>query len=144
MNKLYFLLNLLFSSYSFSAAQVDYLNISGDAVYFSTAEIKAASSPSCAVAETNNRYAFSLRTDAGRAMYSLLITAMAGKQAITVDSAQDCADIKGVERVHGISFLPSHNLTNSNIGTKAVYLFNTNGEKVGRIMKVLSESSMYS
>lgn len=122
-----------------AAGQVNYLNIDGDAVHFSTEETKSHTLPSCAVAATKDRYAFSLRTDAGRAMYSLLITAMAGKQAITVDSGQDCADVAGLERAEGISITPTVvPVSNANGGGKAFYLYKSDGTKLGVIASVIN------
>lgn len=140
MKKSLLLLGLLISNSVFSAAQVNYLNIDGDAVHFSTAEAKTATSPSCAVAATNERFAFSLKTDAGRAMYSLLVTAMAAKQALTIESAQDCADVTGIERVAGLSIAPA---VVSTVPTpKRFYLYTGNGTtKIGPIINVESAGS---
>ena len=97
---------LLIPNFVFAAAQVNYLNVDGDTVHFSTAEAKTATAPQCAVAETNDKFAVSLNSEAGRAMYSLLVTAMASKQAVSVKSAQDCAAVAGVERAKGVSIVP--------------------------------------
>ena len=91
----------------FAAALVDYLNVDGNAVHFSIAESKTQTPPQCAVAETNDKFAVSLNTEAGRAMYSLLITAMSTKQGVSVKTAGDCADIAGIERASSVSIQPA-------------------------------------
>jgi len=145
MNKFYLLAIMLSSSYANAAAQVNYLNIDGDAVHFSIAESKTETSPSCVVAETNERFAFSLKTDAGRAMYSLLITAMAAKQDLAVESAQDCADVAGIERADGISITPTVTSANAeSSASKQFYLYTGDGQKkLGRIASLDSYRQFY-
>ncbi|WP_281556442.1 hypothetical protein [Thalassomonas sp. RHCl1] len=101
-----FLLALSQSFNAAAAAKVNYLNVDGDSVHFSTAEAKSAVSPSCVVADTDDRFAVSLRTEAGRAMYSLLITAMSSDVPVTVTSAADCGDVFGLERAQSVSIAP--------------------------------------
>ncbi|MCP4985487.1 MAG: hypothetical protein GY928_05265 [Colwellia sp.] len=101
-----FITSLVFSSQVFSAAQINYLNIDGDAVHFSISEDKPDAPPACVVEESNDRYAVSLDSEAGRAIYSLLITAMASKQPVTVEGSQDCNNVDGIERAQGVSISP--------------------------------------
>lgn len=100
---------LLFFGASFNlaaAGKVNYLNVNGDVVHFATDTAKSVASPSCATAETNERFTVSLQTESGRGMYSLLVTAMASDLALEVESAQDCAVAPGVERALGVSIVP--------------------------------------
>ena len=103
---LFFILSA-FCHQALAAAKVNFINIDNDIVFFSTAEAKAASSPSCVVAATQQQYTISLDNETGRAMYALLITALAGQQEIEVASAQDCADVVGIERVQSINMIPA-------------------------------------
>lgn len=89
-----------------AAAPINYLTVKGDAVHFSIDEAKSGTRPSCALATTSDHYAVSLKTDTGRAMYSILVAAMAGKQAVGVESAEDCADVAGLERAYALSIAP--------------------------------------
>jgi hypothetical protein len=143
MNKyLLLLISLIISKQTFAAAQVNYLNVDGNAVHFSISEAKAITSPSCVIAETNNRFSVSLQSEAGRAMYSLLITAMASKQAVTVESAQDCADITGVERAKGLSIVPAL-VSSEGTSGKAMYLYKDDGvTKLGRILGRMDSGSL--
>jgi hypothetical protein len=126
------LMAILITPFTHAASQVNYLNIDGDAVHFSLADNKTHTLPRCAVAETNQRYAFSLKTDAGRAMYSLIITAIANKQNLSVESANDCADVSGFERVGGLNI--SLDVSNTT-GSKAYYLYQSDGvNKLGKII----------
>jgi hypothetical protein len=142
----FLILTILFLSTSICAAsQVNYLNIDGDAVHFSLAVDKTHIPPSCAITETNQRYAFSLKTDAGRAMYSLLITALANKQGLDIESANDCADVDSIERVSGLSITPLVNFTNTqNSISKQLYLYTGDGiTKLGRIASLKTQSQFY-
>lgn len=98
----------LFSAFNiFAASQVSYLNIDGDNVHFVISEAKTAISPECVVDETKERFAVSLKTEEGRAMYSLLITAMSKNIDVTVISALDCGDAFGLERAQSVSIAPT-------------------------------------
>lgn len=122
---------------STQAQQINYLNVEGSDVYFSTTTSKAASAPSCAAAATNEQYAISLNTESGKAIYSLLITAMASKQGVNVLSANDCADVTGVERAKGVSMVP----VTVHDSAKGVYLYTGDGiTKLGPIISSTSTS----
>jgi hypothetical protein len=134
---------LLISLQTQAASQVNYLNIDGDAVHFSTNEAKPASNPSCAVAETNDRYAVSLQSEAGRAMYSLLITAMASKQAVTIETAQDCIDVDGLERAKSVSIVPNIDDVKNTANSSGLSLYHSDGvTKIGKITLVQSDTSL--
>ncbi|WP_281556443.1 hypothetical protein [Thalassomonas sp. RHCl1] len=137
------LISQLFSANAMAAAKVSYLNVDGDNVHFSTAEAKSAASPACVVAETNERFAVSLRTEAGRAMYSLLITAMSSDQPVTVVSGSDCGDVFGLERAQSVSISPD--VTNEAGGAKSLYLYKGDGvTKLGRIINMgTTENKFY-
>ncbi|WDE04083.1 hypothetical protein SG34_022385 [Thalassomonas viridans] len=124
---------VMFSFNVLAAAKVSYLNVDGDNVHFATAEAKAVASPSCVAAETSERFAVSLRTEAGRAMYSLLITAMSSGQPVTVISGQDCADVFGLERAQSVSISPE--VADSSSAGKPLSLYKGDGvTKLGRIV----------
>ncbi|WP_281560846.1 hypothetical protein [Thalassomonas sp. RHCl1] len=89
-----------------AAGKITYLNVVDDTVYFTTDKVKA-STPSCVVTENAEQWTVSLNNKTGRALYSLLVTAMAGKQAINIETGADCGDIAGIERAKGISLQPS-------------------------------------
>ena len=105
MKLLPFLILPLISQTAFAAGKIDYLNVVDDTVYFSTDEVKA-SSPACVLADTANQWTVSLNSKTGRALYSLLVSAMSAEQSVSVESGQDCADISGIERAKGISLQP--------------------------------------
>ncbi|AIY67415.1 hypothetical protein [Pseudoalteromonas piratica] len=94
-------------------AKISYLNVDGNNVHFALASDKTHTIPSCAIAETNQHYGVSLLTEAGRAMYSLLITAMSSKQAVSVVSGNDCSDVEGVERAKSVILTPQVESTES-------------------------------
>ena len=128
-----FLAGLFASMPVFAAGNITYLNVVDDIVYFTTDEVKAGM-PSCVVAENAELWAVSLNHKTGRALYSLLVTAMAGKQAINVESGADCGDIAGIERAKGISLQPTA-VSGSAGSTSIVYLYKGDGEtKLGRVI----------
>jgi len=125
-----------------AAAKVSYLNVDGDNVHFATAEAKAAASPSCVVADTSERFAVSLRTEAGRAMYSLLITAMSSEQPVTVVSGQDCGDVFGLERAQSVSISPD--VSKDVSSAKSLYLYKGDSvTKLGRIINMDGINTFY-
>ncbi|WP_448566716.1 hypothetical protein [Thalassotalea ganghwensis] len=105
-----------------ASSKISYLNVDGNNVHFALAGDKAHTIPSCAVAETNQHYGVSLLTEAGRAMYSLLITAMSTKQAVTVVSANDCSDVDGVERAQSVNLIPDIKKDKSSVVSWAGYV----------------------
>lgn len=125
-----------------AAGQINYLNIDNDAVYFSLNEDKAESSPSCVAADTAEQFAVSLRTEVGRAMYSLLITAMSSEQAVSVKSALDCVDVEGFERAKAVSIVPT--ISTASSGSKAMYLYKGDGvTKLGRILNTTGNINLF-
>ncbi|WP_281560848.1 hypothetical protein [Thalassomonas sp. RHCl1] len=134
---------LLFTNLSYAAGKITYLNVVDDTVYFTTDEAKA-STPGCVVTENAQQWTVSLNNKTGRALYSLLVTAMAGKQAINVETGADCGDITGIERAKGISLQPATETASTSANGKALYLFQGDGvTKVGRIAEVLSPTTFY-
>ena len=92
----------LFALDADAAGKVNYLNVDGDYVHFATTEAKTSASPECVIAGTNEHFTTSLKTESGRAIYSLLITAMTTEQGVSVTSAQDCNDVAGIERAKAV------------------------------------------
>jgi hypothetical protein len=103
------LLQLLFLMQSTANASgtVDYLKVDEDVVYFSTTDTKTTVSPSCMVVDNADLWALSLTSGTGRAVYSLIITAIAKDAAIEVESAGDCADAQGFKRPSSLAISPS-------------------------------------
>jgi hypothetical protein len=135
-----FVLFLMIFLMKVNAQQINFLNVEGSNVYFSTTTSKAASAPSCAIADTNEQYAVSLATENGRAVYSLLIMAMASGQAIDVQSAGDCADVTGLERANSVSITP---VIKSAGEGKSLYLYQGDGiTKLGRVVSALDQDSI--
>ncbi|WP_281560172.1 hypothetical protein [Thalassomonas sp. RHCl1] len=123
---------------AFAAGKVNYLNVDEDVVYFSTNATEAASSPACMVAENAGRWTISLSTKNGRAMYSMLATALAGTLDIEVISAQDCTVIDGFERARSVAVLPDLSVA---VGEESVrkdlYLYTGDGlTNIGRIVNI--------
>ncbi|WP_448566718.1 hypothetical protein [Thalassotalea ganghwensis] len=132
MTRILSLLFILFPALALASSKISYLNVDGNNVHFALAGDKAHTIPSCAVAETNQHYGVSLLTEAGRAMYSLLITAMSSKQAVSVVSGNDCNDVNGVERAQSVSLTPDASAAGGS--GKAMYLYKGDGiTKLGRV-----------
>ena len=88
-----------------AAGNITYLNVIDDVVYFTTDDTQV-TPPECAVAETATQWTIPLTNKTGRALYSMLVTAMAAKQPVTIASADDCAVIDGFKRAKGINLVP--------------------------------------
>jgi len=121
LSYLFITLCIFFTVHSFAAGKVNYLKVDGDNVHFATTEGKITTSPACAVEASKDYFTVSLKTEAGRAIYSLLVTAMSTNEPVDVISANDCADTPGLERAQSVS-LPS---TTSNQGTENSTILNT-------------------
>jgi len=95
------LFTLLLSLLSFplwAAGTLNYLDVNQGVVYFSTEQAKTATSPTCVDAAQAEKWALSLESDNGRAMYSILLTAMATGMEIGVETSSDCNAATGFER----------------------------------------------
>jgi hypothetical protein len=106
MQKLIFFIPFLFASAAQAVGTVDFLKIDKDMVLFSTTVAKTNASPTCVTTDNADIWAVSLKSESGRAMYSLIVTAMAKDLGLDVESANDCADAEGVERAGGVNMTP--------------------------------------
>lgn len=124
-----------------AAGKLNYLNVDGDTVYFSTDELKTHSLPACVNSENDALYSLSLSSHSGRAIYALLMTAMASTQAISVTSAQACNHVEGVEsarRVEVIPDMPEQTASNSGL-----FVYKGDGTtKVGPVVNVPGTDSI--
>lgn len=121
------------------AGQIQSLDVSEDVVLFSLSEEKTGSLPSCIQSGNEQMWALGLATHTDRAIYALLMTALANKSAISVESAGDCAAKEGVERPASISLVPGSS-SPSEAASDGLYLYKSDGvTPVGRIAKVVSE-----
>lgn len=136
--------NLLLLIVAFSCAAdgtLTSLKVDSDVVYFSTNETKANSSPGCMVADNGEQWSVSLNSETGRAIYGLLVTATAVNRNITVQSANDCADVEGFERAQSITL---GIVANTATGSGQFYLYQGDGTtKLGPVAKFIDEDSFY-
>lgn len=98
IKKLFFILPLVFCLPVYAGALVNYLDVNQGMVVFSTDESKSTTSPACVEPANTTSWALSLTSENGRAIYSMLMTAMASNLSISVESASDCQDFSGYER----------------------------------------------
>jgi len=94
----FYLAVVISATESLAAGKINYLDINGDTLTFSTSEDKIGDILECTYAESNHRWGISLSTNAGQGIYSLLIAAKSNNLAISVESAGDCNDAPGLER----------------------------------------------
>ena len=126
------------------AGTVDYLEIENDVVLFSTSDSKT-STPACVDAASSDLWSVSLSSDSGRAMYSMILTAMAkpGELGLQVQTADDCAVSAGVERAGNVQMVSSAQ-GGSSSGGKSVGLYKSDGvTRVGTVIKMGSTSAWY-
>jgi|GEM_PF-5577492 len=137
-----------FTCQAFAGAKVNYLNVEGDLISFTTEETKTAASPACVAAETANLWSVSLSSQNGRTLYSLLATSLAGNLDVTVASAQDCADVDGIERAKSISITPATvtetSPASASGASNGAYLYTGDGlTKLGPIISVANSYIYY-
>lgn len=130
MKKLGFLLGLVCSTSLFAAGSVDFLEVNDDVVLFSTSDAKTHSLPSCVGAGNSALWSVSLTTDSGRAIYSVLLTAMAkgSDLGIEIATAGDCAAFNEYERAKRVTLAALSTQGNGDSAT-TVGLYNFSGEE---------------
>lgn len=127
LSSLFFALSAvsLFAMPVVAGNDIDYLQIDNDIVLFSVEGEKSDTSPACVSADKADLWSVSLASDSGRAIYSLILTAMAKDgMGIEVNSAGDCAVATGVERADKVSLgaiVASSSSSDSNGKSLAVY-----------------------
>lgn len=103
----YYLSVLFFLTFpTLASSQINFLNIVGDVVEFSLVDGKEHQIPQCVSSENAELYAVSLTSESGRAIYSLLITAMASGQLIDVNSSGDCSVSPNIETASSVNITP--------------------------------------
>lgn len=101
MKKLLLLL-LAVGTHSFASSKISYLSVKGEVVYFSTTQPKTHTIPSCVVAENQQLWAVPLGSLSGRAMYSILVTAVATNSPVNIEPKNSCS-VVGVEAPNEVS-----------------------------------------
>jgi hypothetical protein len=109
------LLLLALSGSAIANGNVDFLEVDGDTVFFSTSGGKSHSLPSCVATDNSALWTLSLTSDSGRAMYSLVLTAMAKGDELAIDvvSQGNCTLIDGYEQAANVSLIPVDNSESS-------------------------------
>lgn len=125
------LLAFTFFSASFglqAAGTVDFLEVDNDVVLFSTSETKIGTSPACMASDNANLWSVSLASNSGRAIYSLILTAMAKDDnvGLNIQSAQDCADKTGLERASKVNLVATARNVSSG-SSKSVGVYKADG-----------------
>jgi hypothetical protein len=143
------IITFLLSSGAYAAAKVNYLNVEGDIVVFTTDEIKTATSPSCVMTATAQQWSVSLTSPSGRTLYSLLATSLAGGLNVTVTSANDCSDLAGIEKALSITVEPIETASttpkNPSASGSVLYLYKGDGvTKLGPIINYTNGHLFYS
>lgn len=140
MKYLYLCFISLFTSVAHAAGVINFLELENDVVLFSTAEDKT-SYPACVNNDQTQLWSLSLSTDMGRAAYSLILTSMAkGDIALSIESAQDCGVLDGVERAQKITLVNSASSQSS--GTK-VGVYTSDDIRLGTLLEVINYNTGY-
>jgi len=148
MKKILALLSLVTLGAAKAAGTVDFLEVDNDVVLFSTSAEKTAASPACVTSETSNLWAVSLVSDSGRAIYSLILTAMAKGEGLglNIESAQDCAVSNGVERAGRVNIVSSQLTSNitSNNDSYSIGVYQGDGiTRLGTLIDIDENSKMW-
>ncbi|KNC66279.1 hypothetical protein [Pseudoalteromonas ardens] len=124
----------LLSSTAMAASQISQLNVTGDVAIFTLETPKTHTVPGCVTAENQNKWAVSLSSLQGQALYSLLVTAVSKDKLVSVQSAQRCESVADVEQVQGLTLSKDDRLGDST-GT---WLYK--GDGATKVAKVVSYS----
>ncbi len=98
---------LLVTANVWAGGEINHLDVNDGIVVFATSETKTGASPTCMATDQADKWAISINSESGRAIYSLLMTAMVTKMTINVESADDCADAEGFERAKRVWLNPA-------------------------------------
>lgn len=116
------------------------MSVENGLAYFSTVQGKAKVA-SCALNETQEFYSISLGNSNGRALYSLLVTALGSNLPVTITSADDCAGTEGVERAKEVTVVKQGSAGASG---KALYVYKGDGvTKLGRLLDIENANVRY-
>ncbi|KZN68255.1 hypothetical protein N473_07465 [Pseudoalteromonas luteoviolacea CPMOR-1] len=115
-----------------AASSIKQLDVLGQTVTFTLAEPKSHQVPNCVSAQNHEKWAVNLNSLQGQAVYSLLVTAIAKEQLVSVQSANACESITDVEQVKNISLMVNNAIVNSNV--PAIY-DGSGMNKVGKIVR---------
>ena len=91
----------------FANGTINFLNVDGSHVVFSIDTPKAHEVPTCVAEEHQQQYAVSLESENGRAIYSLLITAMSSSQSISIESSGACLAGVAFEQASSVYLTPA-------------------------------------
>lgn len=115
-----------------AASSIKQLDVLGQTVTFTLAEPKSHQVPNCVSAQNHEKWAVNLNSLQGQAVHSLLVTAIAKEQLVSVQSANACESIADIEQVKNISLMVNNATANSG----ALALYDGNGlNKIGVVVK---------
>lgn len=137
--------SLLFTGLVNAAGSVDFLEVDNDVVLFTTTEAKTGTRPACMSMDNDALWSVSLTSESGRAMYSLILTAMAKGESVglAIESAGDCANADGIERASKVS-LTSASSGVSSSSAKSVGVYKGDGvTRLGTLLHMQSPSTWY-
>ncbi|MCH2058017.1 MAG: hypothetical protein MK214_15670 [Thalassotalea sp.] len=97
-----FLFLLITMAASNANDEVQNLKVDGNLVTFTAGTGTSEPVLACVTEETTHLWGFSLDSASGKAMYSMLVTAIASNRGVNVSTANDCVDDSGIERAQSI------------------------------------------
>lgn len=131
-------LPFLLSGVAQAAGSVDFLEVENDIVLFSTSESKV-SPATCVTSENNELWSVSLNNETGRAIYSLVLTALAKGESVglNVASAEDCSAKPGVERASKVNIVAHSSVPSSSGSARSIGVYKADGvTRVGTLANV--------
>ncbi|MBE0368565.1 hypothetical protein [Pseudoalteromonas aurantia] len=112
-------------------SQLQSIELVNDKVVFSLQSSKTHTTPSCAASPTQAQWTFALNDVNGRAMYSMLMTAVAKQQQVEVTSAQIC--LEQIELVSSIRLVVSQPTPTSSADSQTGQLYLYKGDGVTKL-----------
>lgn len=133
---------LLFSPVALAGGKLTDLQIDKEVVIFSTTQIKPLPNLACVANDAADKWTASLKTESGRAIYSLLVTALSKNLALEVSGAGDCADKDGIERSEGVKLLMVSTPVVSQ--AKTVGMYKADGvTRIGTVINIVRNNEWY-
>ncbi|SFD65165.1 hypothetical protein [Pseudoalteromonas denitrificans] len=122
-----------------AAVKIDTITLKDNLVIFTTIPAKPDTGLGCVDSQQKNSWASSVDTYAGRAFYTMLVTAVSSNLNVEIDSAGDCKDAANIERPALIRIAA---YTSVAMG-KSLYLYDGAGKtKLGKIVEVLENDKV--
>ncbi|WP_125784027.1 hypothetical protein [Pseudoalteromonas rubra] len=126
-----------------TSAHVKSLSVQGTTATFSLVQDKTHTLPACVNPDTRQLWSLDITSIQGRALYSLLMTAVSKSQLVSVQSANNCDVLAGIEQVAGLTTEFDHSAPQV-VSDGGLVLYQGNGiTKLGKVSDITGNTVSY-